>query len=546
MRLVKSWLAALFVLLAMLAPASALPVPKLPPEVTNKPSVVIRVRPLVELMKDVNYVAKMLGQDGVLGAVEPIIQPVLDAMDATKPIGFYGIIGPKGIDSKGVLLLPVKNQESILNLLKTFGQNPVEGEGGLYTVNAPGVPQVLFRYTNGYLYSTVKHVPDADAILAPNKLYAPEALFKQGDDSLFSVTLNVDAVPNDLKRMAFAHLEEGLKYLRTNEFSKENNPVVRTFLETAAEEVGAKLQGLVVDAQSMALRFDFDRTKEEMGFSARLTPRPSTDLANDIATISSGKSLGAGIISPNSTASIFANIAVPTTLKKALDPVIDELVANGWKKAKGDEQPYVKELLEILAPTLKAGILDFGADFRGPNADKNFTAIVTVNVKDADRLEALGRKAYAILPAGPEKAAIKLDVDKAGGIALHQLPQKADPQAQQIFGPNYQMIVAFRKDAIVFGIGQPSDAATAVKGSLTTTAKSGPVVEGTVSMRGMGTMMERKEAAFGTAVKKAYPAGVNDAYRFTVNGGQNLDLRISTSTRLLQLGMEIEQARRNR
>ena len=47
-------------------------------------------------------------------------------------------------------------------------------------------------------------------------------------------------------------------------------------------------------------------------------------------------------------------------------------------------------------------------------------------------------------------------------------------------------------------------------------------------------------------IKLAYPAGVNDAYRFTVNGGQNLDLRISTSTHLLQLGMEIEQARRNR
>jgi len=243
MRFVRLWLSTLVVLIAPLASAFALPVPKLPPEVTNKPSVVVRVRPLGELMKDVNYVAKLLGQDGLLGAVEPVIQPIIDAMDATKPIGFYANVGPKGIDSKGVLLLPVKNQNDILNLLKTFGQNPVEGAGGIYSVNPPGAPQVLFRHANGYLYTTVMHVPDADTILAVNKLYAPEALFKQGDDSLFSLTFNVDTVPNDLKRMVRA-LEV---------FYLTGRPLTAHFAETASPIPGVDVAGIAVRLPAAAI-----------------------------------------------------------------------------------------------------------------------------------------------------------------------------------------------------------------------------------------------------------------------------------------------------
>ncbi len=550
MRSLKLWLPALLGMLASWSNASALPVPKLPPEATDKPSIVVRVRPVGELMKDIAYIAKMVGQDEVLEAVKPAIDPALECIDGQKPIGFYAKIGPNGVDSHGVLLIPVKNQQDTIALMNTLlgqsGAKVIEGKDGLYAVNFPGAPfGVVFRFANGYMCATVKNTPDAEAGLAPAKLYAPEALFKQGDDSLVSVTFNVDAMPNELKRKGLNALEDGLKKFKSNEVARENNPVVRAMLETVVEELATKVQSLVVDTNNVIVRFDFDRTKENMSLNFRLNPRGGTDLAGDIAVVGTGKSLAAGIVAQGSAASLSANIALPASLKKAFEPVIDEVVAQAWKKTPGDKQQLTKDLLEILAPTFKAGLLDAAIDTRGPNAQGHLTAVVALNVKDADRLEPIIRRIHGMLPEN-EKAGIKLDVDKVGAIALHQFPAKFDAAKEAVFGPNAQIVVAFRRDAVVFAIGPVADATVAVTGSLDAAAKASPVLEGMMSIRKFAQVVDRKDPGAIAAAAKAFPAGVSDAIQATVTGGQGLDVRFSASTRIIQFGMLMEQARRNR
>src|SRR5437870_2454730 len=94
-------------------PALALPQPKLPPEATDKPSVVVRVRPIAELLKDVRAVAKLVDQEGQVDNLEPGLKPVLDVLDVTKPIGFYAQIKPEGVNSIGILMLPVKGEKEL-------------------------------------------------------------------------------------------------------------------------------------------------------------------------------------------------------------------------------------------------------------------------------------------------------------------------------------------------------------------------------------------------------------------------------------------------
>lgn len=290
-------LTAVLGLLMAAAPAWALPIPKLPPEAKDKPGVVVRVKPLGDLIKDVGYIAKLVNQEEVFNAFEPGVQPVLDALDSTKPLGFYAKIRPAGIDSQGVLMLPVKTEKDFLGILATLGQNPTEGKDGLYTLNVAGAPfQIMFRFVGGYVYATVKNTPDAEANFEKNKLFTPDALFAGDDKSIVSVTVNVDAIPNDLKKKGLDGLEKGLEQLKSREFAKEKNAVVRNFLETVAEELGIKLQSLITDTQSISLKFDLDRAKEDLAFSFKLTPAKSTILANDIATLDAGQGIGAGLV----------------------------------------------------------------------------------------------------------------------------------------------------------------------------------------------------------------------------------------------------------
>ena len=546
MRFMKLWAPAIVGVFVSLSSASALPVPKLPPEATDKPSIAVRVRPIGELLKDAAYIAKMVGQEEVFEGMKPGIDPMIECLDLRKAVGFYAKIGPMGVDSHGVLMLPVKNQKDFLATLALLNVVATEGQGGLFTMTPPGSPfPVLFRFANGYVYATVRNTPEAEAGIALGKLYAPEAIFKQGDASLFSVTFNVDALPNELKRKVLTGLEDGVRDVRTDKLAQEKNPLVRAFAETMLEEVATKVQSLIVDTQAVTLRVDLDRVKEDVGLSMNLTPRPNTNLASELATLGLGKSLGAGLATPTSMISLFGNAAVPASMKKALDPLIDDFVAQGWKKAKADEQPYAKELLEILAPTLKAGILDFGADFRGPTANDNAAMVVIVAVKEADKLEALVRKVYGVL-SEEEKKDIKLDADKAGAVAVHVFTIKDRHDENDIFGPNAKGAVAFRKDAVVFAIGPVADAIAAVKSGLETTPKSGPVMEGVAAIRRFAPVMEKKDPGSVAAAKKAYPPGINDEYRVTVIGGQSLDVRFTSSARIIQFGMLLEQARRNR
>ena len=79
MRFASRWLSGAMALMLTASWTWALPVPVLPPEATDKPSVVIRVKAMEELLKDAAYIAKLVGQEDIFNAVEPGLAPVLEA-----------------------------------------------------------------------------------------------------------------------------------------------------------------------------------------------------------------------------------------------------------------------------------------------------------------------------------------------------------------------------------------------------------------------------------------------------------------------------------
>lgn len=544
MRWLSRWLPAVLGVVLSVAPAWALPQPKLPPESEDKPSLVVRVRPIQELLKDAGYVAKLVGQEEIFGAIEPGLAPILEAIDGKKPIGFYARIRPAGIDSQGVLLLPIKSEKAFLGVLAQFGITPTQGQDGLNSVNVPGSPFLtIFRFANGYVYATVKNTPDAEAALNPAKMYRPESLFAADDASMISVTLNADAIPNALRLKALAGLEDGLRKVRENELPKEKNPIVRQFAETAAEEVAMKVQSLIVDAQTAIWRFDLDRAKEEMSLSFRLTARKGTELANDISTVGTGTGLGAGLAKDPSAAQGAVSIVVPTAMKKALAPVVDEFLDKAWRSAPANKQQDAKTLLEALGPTMKSGLLDGGFDLRGPGASNFVSLLAGFRVQDGDRVEEAIRKLYANL-SPDEKRDVTLDIAKADGITIHGVTPKLDDNAKNMFGPQAKAYFAFRKDLALLAIGPESEALPVLKDGLSANPTATKVVQGQVSMRNLAKLLEAKEPRVGEAARKAFPDSVRDTIRFEVSGGAALEARFSASSRLIQFGVLAEQARR--
>src|SRR5271166_1971656 len=78
-----------------------------------KPTLVIRVAPPDTLVGDVRSLAELAGKAGEVEQAHTMLKSLagegkgLAGIDTTKPLGAYGYLGPNGIDSEVVVLLPI-------------------------------------------------------------------------------------------------------------------------------------------------------------------------------------------------------------------------------------------------------------------------------------------------------------------------------------------------------------------------------------------------------------------------------------------------------
>jgi hypothetical protein len=514
-------------------PAWALPQPKLPPEATDKPSVVVRVRAVGELLKDARAVAKLVDQEAMFDNIEPALAPILGAIDTTKPIGFYAVIKPEPVNSIGILMVPVKSAKDLLAVIGTVA-NPTE-QDGLYTVNA-GIPfDILFRFHGDYAYATVRNSKDAVSALDKNKIYAPGRIFEAKDASLASATFNLDAIPTGLKQKALDHIDE---FLRNETLKHANEPSPQKELGTTiVTEVARKAQMLVADALTLTLRFDFDRTKETMGANFKLAARKDTALANEIARHTTGQGLGEGMLGNPSAAKLAAYAVLPDALKKTLDPLVDKMLSQLVQKAEA-LQNDAKDVADALAPTLKSGLLDAGFDLRGPNADGFASVLIGVRLVDGDKLDAALRRFVGNIGAKDRKD-ITFDVAKVDGVSIHRIAPKDFPKDgfRDLVGENAKMFVAMRTNLLVLGIGSEAGTLAAVKDALKGEPKTCKVLEGEVAIRNLAKVIEKKHEGTVDAAAKAFPAGSDDVVRYSFSGGETADFRVTSSIRIILFGM---------
>jgi hypothetical protein len=524
-------------------PAWALPQPKLPPEATDKPSVVVRVRPVDELLKDSLAVAKLVDQEATFESANTFLGPILGAIDTSKPIGFYAQIRPEPTNSVGILMIPVKNEKDLVDLIGKLGGNfgiTVNEEKGLYTVAVPGPFPVLFRFHGGYAYATVANTDEAEKAIAKNKIYAPAQLFAAKDDSLVSVTFNLDAIPNALKKKALDHIDEFLA--KSTDRAANEPPVTRDAKVAVVTELAKKAQMLVADSLTLKIHFDFDRTKETMGTSLRLVARKDTALANEIARNTTGQGSGQGLLGSPSAVKLAVLASAPDSLKATLNPLVDKVLAGLVQKAEA-LQADAKDLADAVAPTLKAGNLDLGVDLRGPDSNGLATLLVGVRLVDGAKVDASVRRLLGNIGAKDRKK-VEFDVAKAGGASIHRIPvDNLDHDAQEMFGDDAKVYFAVRKDLLLVGLGSEKSTLPIMKEALESSPRTTKALEGQVAIRNLAKLLEKKQPGTVAAADKAYPKGTDDLIRYSITGGDAVEARVSSSIRIILFGMLAEQAK---
>jgi len=523
---------ALLCLIGVPTAAFAAPAPE--DDKKAKPAIVVQVQSIDELMANFKYLATLAGQEEVAKQFEGLLKSMtgpkgLEGIDTKRPIGLYGSIGPNLTDSTVVLLVPVADNKAVLDLLQRLNVKVEEGKDGVFSASEENIPfPIYFRFANKHAYVTIN---DA-ANIAKDKLLDPAKVLTAKATNVLTASLNIDAIPANLKDLAIQEIEQGIANLKEQKDPGETD-AQHKLKGQILDEVSKQVIALIKDGGEVSLSLNIDRAKHDLSLEFSLSGKPDSKLAVSIADLGKAKSLFGGLIGKDSALNGLINVALPENVNKLLGPVIDE----GIKKALEEEKDKAKreqaaKVFKALEPSLKAGELDVAFDLRGPSDKNLYTLVAGLKLKEGEAVEKLVRDLVKDLPEA-DRAKIKFDAEKAGSVKIHRIDvqKDLDEQLKQLFGDN-PIYVAFRSDAVFVGAGEKG--LSALKEALVAQPKAAPPFRLEASVARLVPLFAKDQKAILKAAEEAFKEKDSDKVRLVVEGGKALKLRLDAKAQIVK------------
>lgn len=536
------WLPGLALCCLVFVPAVARPAPAVEDK-SARPGIVLRVQAIDELLANGRYLAGLVDQEEYAKQLEGFLKSMagpdgLKGIDTKRPIGLYGNIGPNGIDSTVVMLVPIVDEKAVLDVLNQFQIKFDKDKDGLYTVKDDNLPvPVYFRFANKHAYITVQD----ESSIAKDKLLTPEKVFPPGPTPVIAASVNVAAIPEDLRNLAIAEFEKNLDDAKKMREPNETDAQFK-IKGLTIDVLGEQILALLKDGDNITLSFNIDRKKGDISLDLDLAGKGRSNLGTTIAGLATVKSVVAGLISKDSTMNMVLYAAIPDAHRKTLGPIVDDLVKEALA---GEQDPAQRKLAEkifrAVEPTLKAAELDVAMDMRGPSAKNLYTVVAGAKIKDGAAIERALRDLIKELPPD-QKALIRLDVDTVGAVKIHQVEaQKTfDDETRKSFGDN-PVYVAVRNDAVFITAGE--NGLAAIKAAVVAPPRATMPLKMEISMARLARAMALQTPDAPKIAAEVFGKNpTDDKVILSIEGGDSLRLRFGTKAQVITFLGKVGQA----
>ncbi len=497
----------------------------------DKPTFVIRMAPIDNLMGDVLHLAKVIGREGEVQLAETLLKNFtggsgVEGLDSTKPWGVYGKVGPGGIDSEGVLMVPIADKKKFLGFLEKVGQKPEEKKG-LYTLNIDQSPfPLFFRFEKGYLWGTIRDeksididtLPDTGRLLAADKIGS------------MSLTFDFAEIPEEIKKMVIGQVEVAIGQAKEKAL-EEKDPIRRRGQVVGGEGAGATMIQMLKEGGELSLKLDLNKASNDLGLEVSFEGKPGSNLAKDLVQLGTRKGVSGGLAGEDSAYSLGMNFGVSKSFANLLLDGYNQGIIDGLTKVTDAKQrEFAIKVADTIKPFLALGVLDFGFDVRGPAANGKFNIIGALAFPEAKKLEELVRNLKAENPEVGKL--IQLDVAKTDKLTIHRIIVEPLPkEPRDIFG-NGPLLVGIADNAIYFGLGsegQKNIETQAAKGK-TTSALFGFDMH---IARFVSLMAKNQPEALGAARKAFDGKSGQDLVEIKASSGKKLVVKFSMKTQVL-------------
>lgn len=507
------------------------------------PGLVVRIQSVEQLLENARYLAALVGREEEAKQMEGFLKAKagpkgLEGIDMKRPMGLYANIGPNGLDSTAVALIPIADQKAFLGMLDNTGVKYEKKEGGLFEVKLDNeqipVP-IHFRFANKHVYVAV----GGEDVIDPKKLLDPAVVLPEGPRETASITFRIDRLPDGLRQVAIAQIEQQMAAAKERKDIPDETKAQEALRHAVLDEMSQRIIGLLQDGKTLALRLDVDRRAEEITLDLALAAKPGSTLAKDITALK-GASVVGGVVGPDAVMSLGLTMTLPERVRKALVPVIDEGIAKALKDEKDPaKKAQAERMLKAVRPTLEAASYDLSMSMSGPGPDNLYGMVVGLKVKDGGELDKALRQAVADLPADQRKD-VTLDALKVGDVEVHQAIMKnQDKGYTESFG-NAPAFFAVRPDALFLTLGQNSQEAMKKALAVPPVTRGPAKIE--VSLGRLAPIMARQTGDNAETARRAPEAAKkafgtppkNDKVWIALEPAEELRLRVGLKAHVLQ------------
>jgi hypothetical protein len=424
------------------------------------PAIVMRVRSLDALLENAKLLVNLTGEDAAARQIEGLLKAKvgvkgIEGIDPKRPLGAYVRFGKEIGDISGAVLVPIADEKSFLDLLARFNWLTNKGKNDIYTVQTGRPFDLYFRFVERYAYVTGIN---PDNLLDQNVIGAGAVLGGE-DRAVLTTSVRLDRLPEGAKLLAQFQLEQELQKAQAKG-PRDETEAQRAFRVAVLRELAQTAAGLLKEGAELRIDVGIDEAAQEFRAQVALSGQAGTDMAAALARLGKSQSPFTGLFKKDLAMLGAVNLALPETVNDALAKVIDEVMARSLAELRDAQKKQQAEgLFQSLLPTLRAGRLDGVFALSGP-VGKNYTMLGALAVRDGAKLgktiHQLVAQAVKDLPER-EQDKIRLDFDKAGGVAIHkfELPaakQPGDVQFQELVGSR-DLYVAFRDDGVLLAVG---------------------------------------------------------------------------------------------
>jgi len=501
------------------------------------PTIVVRVRSVDTVIDNVKLVVSLAGRDNIAQQIEGLIKTKvgpkgLEGIDPKRPFGGYARFTEDFQVPAGVIMIPIADEKAFLGWLENLNVKASMDKTGLYTVKSDLPVEIFFRFANQYAYVTALIREGLD----PANLIEPGKIFPEQQATAFSATVRLDQIPKAFKQIASGQFEEGLSKFRDKKEPGESEKQ-KEFRVAVLNEISRQFKAILEEGGELNANLDINKQSGELLADVSFAGTPGSALAKEISDLAKAASLFGGLTGPDSAARGLVHYTLPDRVREAFEAVVDEVKTKGLAGISDEgKRTQAEDLLKVLLPSLKAGELDAAFNFSRSGPDKLYNLVAAVKLKNGDELGKTIRDMAAellkeIAPA--EAAKIKLDADRAQGVAIHRIDVqgKFDDKAKAVFGAN-PLYVAFRKDALFLALGE--DGLGAIKKAVAAKSTEGsPSFLLNASIARLAPLLAKTEQQK-EMVRTVFAKGDEGRINVSLEGGSALRFRLTSQLSVLQ------------